>query len=189
MIELDAIALADVAHTCPTQTREISSAIQCPANVSGQRTDVSALATNDTDSHRFLLFVIAGEFHLIYMYSLWFQLHGLTVAAQLVGPRALNLTRTIGWRHLLDITLELFQRVKDEFPCDMLHGISSVDLMLTVIAGGGSTQLQRRRVFLGMALQRLDLLGAPACAENQNTCRQWVERTGMAYLHFLSKLL
>ena len=54
--------------------------------------------------------------------------------------------------------------------------------MLTVVAGGGGTELQRGLIDLGMGLQGLYLLGTLARAEYQYACGQWVEGAGMAYL-------
>ena len=61
--------------------------------------------------------------------------------------------------------------------------------MFLVIACRGSTQLKSSRIFLGMCLQLLNLLGTFTRAEHQHTRSKGIERTGMSYLHLKTELL
>ena len=70
-----------------------------------------------------------------------------------------------------------------EFPVDMLSRKGSVHLVLHVVAGSGSPQLERCRIFLGIELQAFYLLGLLARTEYQHPCSQRVQGPCMSYLH------
>ena len=55
--------------------------------------------------------------------------------------------------------------------------------MLHIVAGRRSTQLQSGCVLLGMQLQALYLFGLLARTEYQYARGQWVQCSGMSYLH------
>ena len=65
----------------------------------------------------------------------------------------------------------------------MTRGIGIVYGMLAIVAGSGSSQLQRGGILLGMSLQRLDVLCFLSCAEYQHPRCQRVEGSGMPHLH------
>src|SRR5574344_315155 len=93
------------------------------------------------------------------MYGFGCKLHFFAVALHAVGTFTGYLDCRILWWHLLDITEKLWQRVVDELACDMLGGVGHIDGMLFVVAGCGSTELQRGCIFLGVVLHALNLLG------------------------------
>ena len=84
---------------------------------------------------------------------------------------------------------KLLQHLLYQLTGDVLGWEGVVHAVLLVVAGGGSTELQGCRIFLGMGLQLLYLLGTLACAEHQYASSKGIERTGMSYLHLKAKLL
>ena len=95
-------------------------------------------------------------------------------------------TSGIGRWYLHDVTNELRQCLQDQFTGDMLRRIGVVDRMLTVETGRGSSQLERRRIFLGVELQCLYLLRGLARAEDQHPCGQGIEGPRMPHLDSLN---
>ena len=117
------------------------------------------------------------------MHRLGRQRHFLAFAHEVVGTVAANLARGVfGW-HLLDVTHETGKYLTNQRFGNVLSRIGSVHLVLHVVTGRGGSQLQGGGVLLVVQLQAFYFLGLLARTEYQDTCRQGVQRTGMAYLY------
>ncbi len=155
------------------------------ADVTGQRADVGALATDHADAHLHRPGVEGRQFYLVDADGLGRQAHILTATGQFVGPVTRHHTGGEERRLLHDIALELCQFLYDQFPCDMGRGIGLIHWVLHVVTGRGGPQLQGSRVFLRMELQTLYLLRRLPCAEDEDARGQGVERTRMSHLDTL----
>ena len=133
-----------------------------------------------------MLLVETCQLYRIDADMLRFELHLLAVAPQLISSVASDLHGTVGRRHLLNVSDELFEGLEDQLPRDMLRRIGVVDLVLHVVAVCRSAELQRGGVLLGVTLQHFDLLRAAPCAEDEHAGCQRIEGPGMSYLHLLS---
>ena len=107
-----------------------------------------------------LLGVEIGELYLIDADALGLQLHLLAIATKLVRTRTIHLASAIcGW-HLINVAHKLRKGLEHQLLGNVAPGVGVVHGVLAVVAIGGGTQLKGGGVFLGVALQFLNTLGA-----------------------------
>ena len=189
MIKIDAVFYCETSCLGTAEGGKEGATIQSPADISGERADVSAFAANHTDAGGLLLIVIIGEFYLVYTHGLRLELYLFACAAQGIRAVAIHLYGAVGRRNLLNLAHKLLERILYQLAGDMLRRIGVIHAVFLIIAGGGSTELQGSCILLGMGLQLFYLLGTFAGAEHQHASGKGIERTGMSYLHLKTELL
>src|SRR5699024_10411818 len=163
--------------------------VQSFSYVAGQRTDISSFAAHYADSDFRHIEPTVQQLYFINHQQLRTQVHFLTPACQVVCPLPIDHTCRKSGRRLPDFPCKLLQGFFHQLPRDMLRGISSIHLVLQVIAGSGSSQTQRSHVFFRMILKLLDTFGCLAVALYHHSRSQRVERSGVTHLQFLHSQL
>ena len=189
MVKVDAVLYREASCLGTAEGCQEGTAVQGTTDVACQGSDVSTLTANHTDACRLLLIVVIGEFDFIHTHGLRLQLHLLACSAQGIRAVTIHLHGTIGRRDLLNLANKLLQHLLYQLTGDVLGWESMVYTVLLIVACRGSTQLKRCRIFLGMCLQLLNLLGTFTRTEHQHTRSKGIERTGMSYLHLEAEFL
>ena len=112
--------------------------VQGLTNVTGQRTDIGALATDHPDLHLHLLRVEVEQFNLVNAHGLGSQLMIAPLTSQFIRPVASHLTGREQRRTLHDVTHKLRQRLLNQFPGDMGRRTGLIHRVLQIETGGGS---------------------------------------------------
>lgn len=86
---------------------------------------------------------------------------------------------------MVNLAFEALQHFFHQLAGDVFGGISSVNLMLQIVAGRGGSQTYVGNVFLGVVLEFLDALRGPSGTHNHDTRSQRVKGSGMTHLELL----
>src|SRR5688572_343075 len=85
-----------------------------------------------------------------------------------------------GWK-LQKFTMKFRCHGKKGILSNMIHRISTINWLLSVIAGCGYPEYHFSNIFLFLCLIVVNLFGHFTCAQNQQSGCQWIQGASMSY--------